>query len=420
MSDKAEKSNNDEKHLANSAKKSLSGKTESKRPEVDSDSSKERKSSQEKDTGKNLLPLSARKKQILGAIVSDYVQTAEPVGSKSLVEKFDLKISSATVRNEMAELESMGYLEHPHTSAGRVPTDKGYRTYVDMMVQPKELTLPEQQQIREYISERISEASQLIEKAAEVLVERTGMTSLCLTPDYAKTKIRQVRLMMLDRGRVLVLVILAPGIVNDKVIRVPDYLGESEIDLISKAVQTAFTGCDINEVSIVAMSLAEEISGISDIPVDLTEIIIKETLDSINDARKSEVCLKGSHKLLGHPEFADTKKARDYLDRISDKELVAGYLSNIAGTATQEHLPNEAFDPNSCYTVKIGSEIGLEGFEDCSFIVSVYGAGQELRGSLGVIGPKRMAYSRILSDVRFVNRIISDGLLRLSGHTDED
>lgn len=361
-------------------------------------------------------PLTERKKSILRAIVQDYVESAEPVGSKALLTRHQLGISSATVRNEMAELEEEGYLEQPHTSSGRVPSDKGYRAYVDDMLTLREIPETDKQRLEEELEANVHEIQSLIRQAAGVLSEETELASLVLTPTYGSSTLRQIKILMIEPGRALVVVVLSAGIVRDRLIQVPGSLSQEQLREIAEAVEKHLSGRKLEDISLVTVTDAGQQEAIPDV---LLNQVLFETYLSIKQAENIDVYLQGSHRLLEQPEFSDVKKAHRFLNTMNQNGLVAGYLSEL-----QDDVRAEEGQP--AYAVRIGQEIALEGMEDCSFVSSSYRIGHEIRGKIAVIGPKRMLYSKIISDVSFINqslnRLIRRGLggQMKEGWEDED
>ena len=186
--------------------------------------------------------LTQRMIEILKAIVDEFVSTAEPVGSRTLVDKYKLPYSSATIRNDMAQLEVMGYLEKPHTSAGRIPSDKGYREYVDSLMHPDILTLEEQEEISFRITDSVHEVTDLLKNATNALSESTGFVSLAMTPKLNGSFLTQLKMLMIEPGKALVVVVLSAGVVKDKVVRIPNFLTNEQIMQISSAVEKNLYG----------------------------------------------------------------------------------------------------------------------------------------------------------------------------------
>ncbi len=345
------------------------------------------------------MPLDSRKKLILQAIVDDYIETAEPIASKALVTKLDMKVSSATVRNEMAELETLGYLEQPHTSAGRIPSDKGYREYVDSLMHVDELSPEDAKEISNRISSSFDELKGLLRKASGALAEQTGYMSLALTPRFHKSYLTQLKMLMIEPGKVLVVVVLSAGVVKDRVARVPDFLSQDQLYQISNAIEAGLCGKSLEEITLVTVTSAVKNSPV---PESLLNQILYETYTSIKQADNLEVYMDGTNHMLSFPEFHNNSSARGLFDTLSKDGVIAGYLNEFGGTGESGETPK--------YMIRIGQEIQLEGLRDCSFITTTYNVGDKVAGNIGVIGPKRMDYSKVISQISFVRRTINDQL----------
>lgn len=363
-----------------------------------------------------------RKKQILKAIVDDYVETAEPVGSKSLVERHQLKYSSATIRHEMAELEEMGYLEKPHTSAGRMPSDKGYRAYVDNLLSLPDLSGREAEDIRNFLLKNLDETRELIERAAEYLAGKTDYLSVALSPQYSDSSIEQIKIMMIEPGRAIVVLVLSAGVVHDRLIRIPAMLDEKQLDSIGRAVERCLAGKKLDDITLVTISSAADGTGL---PEALVNQVLFEAYVAIKQTEKIEIFMDGKYQLLKHPEFKDVDRASRFYQAVHQEQMVAGYMMNLKQQQEEqiaEHcgwdldcidqIENQkALTANSVkpsYMVRIGQEIALEGMDDMSFITTTYRLGRQISGQIGVIGPKRMAYGKIIAQISFVNKALTE------------
>ncbi len=362
-----------------------------------------------------------RKKQILKAIVDDYVETAEPVGSKALVERHSLQFSSATIRHEMAELEEMGYLEKPHTSAGRMPSDKGYRAYVDNMLSLPEISSREASHIKTFLINNLDEARKLIERAAEYLAGKTNYLSVALSPQYSDSSLEQIKILMIEPGRAIVVLVLSAGVVHDRLIRIPAMIDESQLESIGRAVERCLAGKKLDDITLVTISSAAEET---DLPEALVNQVLYEAYVAIKQTEKIEVFMDGKHRLLQHPEFRDVDRANRFYRAVREEQMVAGYMMEMR--QEEEELLAEDCDwdldclrtggesalalPESrpSYMVRIGQEISLEGLEDMSFISTTYRIGSQISGQIGVIGPKRMQYGNIISQISFVNKALTE------------
>ena len=364
-----------------------------------------------------------RKRQILKAIVDDYVETAEPVGSKSLVQRHELKFSSATIRHEMAELEEMGYLEKPHTSAGRMPSDKGYRAYVDNMLSLSEISPKEVKDIRAFLANNLEEARELIERAAEYLAGKTNYLSVALSPQYSDSNLEQIKIMMIEPGRAIVVLVLSAGVVHDRLIRIPAMLDAQQLDSIGRAVERCLAGKKLDDISLVTIS---SVAGETGLPEALVNQVLYEAYVAIKQTEKIEIFMDGKHHLLRHPEFRDVDRANRFYRAVHEEQMVAGYMMEMkqeleekVGEACewdldcmetgQEDKEGALVLPRarSAYMVRIGQEIAMEGMEDMSFITTTYRIGRKISGQIGVIGPKRMQYGNIISQISFVNRALT-------------
>lgn len=377
------------------------------------------------------MPLDARKKQILKAVVDDYIETVEPVGSKTLVQKYGLDVSSATVRNELAELESLGYLEQPHTSAGRVPSDKGYREYVDALMDVGTLEAGEMEEIQHRIRENVNEITRLLKRATGVLTDKTGYTSVALTPRLDESYFRQLKMMMIEPGRVLVVVVLNAGLVKDRIARVPELVDDQQLQRIANAIESDLSGMKLVDITMVTVSTAGHKV---DLPESLLNQVLYEAYVSIKQAENLELYMDGHSKLLTFPEFADVRKAHTLFDTLARDGIVAGYLNEAADQPIAHELgegggdvavrgdPTDA-DPaihpgRRPFMIRIGQEITLEGLQECSFVTTAYQLGERIIGRIGVVGPKRMEYSKVISHIGFIRSAINEYGKRLAPDRD--
>ncbi|NLJ70066.1 MAG: heat-inducible transcription repressor HrcA [Clostridiaceae bacterium] len=376
--------------------------------------------------------LTERKRHILRAIIDDYVLNAEPVGSKYLVDKYKLGVSSATVRNEMSELEELGYLEKPHTSAGRVPSDKGYRAYIDLLLDLKPVSQTDQDKIESFFSDHMNEVTTLVRQSANVLSEQTDFPSLVISPRYSDTSLEQIKLLMIEPGKALVVVVLSPGIVKDRMIRIPHEIKQEDLHLISKIIEQKLSGQKLDQITLITISAAAE-----DVPVPeaLLNQVLFEAYVSIKQAENIELYIQGTHRLFNHPEFQELSLAKSFLDTMHEEGIVAGYMSewesmNVDLELTETNDVEEIeqlnktrqeqpyMKENPSYMVRIGQEITLKGLEECSFITAAYKITNKITGRIGVIGPKRMEYGKIISQINFINYTLDQQIMELASGYD--
>jgi len=371
-----------------------------------------------------------RKKWLLKTIIEDYVETAEPVGSKVLTRRHKLDISPATVRNDMADLEEMGYLEKTHTSSGRVPSDKGYRAYIDNLIVLEPLSKEIKDYIVGFLSGAMLEAKSLIEHAAAVLSEQSNYISLVLTPRYGSSSLQQIKILQIEPGRALVVVVLSEGIVKDRVVRIPNIISDQQLVELAAAIERGLQGIRLDDITLVTVTAA--VDG-STIPEPLLNQVLYEAYVSIKQAGHLDMYLQGVHKLLDYPEFHNIEKAQRFLTTLHKEHVVAAYLDewraqeagNYQDTIAvnfSEESGNEGkqTDDRPAFMVRIGQEIDLDGMDDCSFITTTYRIGGELSGQICLIGPRRMPYTRTISQINFVNRALTDQMKARVGYCETD
>lgn len=349
----------------------------------------------------SLLPLDERKREILKAVVADYVLTAMPVGSKSLVKRHDLHYSAATIRNEMAELEEMGYLEKPHTSAGRIPSDVGYRLYVDELIEPTPLSAKEQMQVRSELTRAFDNIDHLLSSAAEYLSGQTGYASVLLAPETDNSYIKHIRMLSPEPGRIMIIVVLQAGLMHNRLVRVSDIFTSEQLRSIAAAIENSVRRKPLNKIDLLTIEQAKENV---EIPGTLTDQLIYEAWLAIKQADKPEACVKGMPNLLRYPEFQDPSKAGKVFDVLSNNKALCGVIN--AGTLPE----SEAAQANeqAYYSIRIGQELIDSDFSDCSLVSSVYSLHGQQVGKINVIGPRRMNYEQVVSRVNFISQTLNE------------
>lgn len=328
------------------------------------------------------MELDQRKLQILRAIVDEYILSASPVGSKAL-SRGGMKWSSATIRNEMADLEMLGYLAQPHTSAGRIPSEKAYRLYVDQMMQRAHLSDEESKLLFGYFREHVHGVDAVLRETAKALSEITHYTALVMMPDIGVNRLRHLQLIPLTIGKALAVVVTDAGVSQNTVIDVPEDIGPEELDRISKAITARFHDCRMSSVS---SKLVREFGGELSQRADFVEGLLARLCESQSSDRRM-VELSGATNMLEYPEYSDVAKARTFLATVEQKDDMYRMLKKASSME---------------FTVTIGSENEQEGFQDCSVVTASYRVNGTPVGSFGVIGPTRMDYARVLSILKNV------------------
>ena len=331
--------------------------------------------------------LSDRKMMILKSIIDDYILTGIPVGSRSLSKKPDLDFSPATIRNEMADLEEMGYLDKPHTSAGRMPSDIAYRLYVDRLMNVNQITSQEANNIRQYFNLKMNELEQVIDTTARVLSELTHHISLVMSPQLEIIKIKRIQIVKLTETKALLIIVTDSGIIKDTVILISGGIDEDYLNMLSNVLTQNAANKTLGE----AAQIIREVCGsqIGDQRALLDEIF---SAISENSDRK-DVVLGGVKNILDYPEYADTKKARDLLQLLETKDMLYDML-DVTGDLE--------------FSIKIGSENAFEEFKNMSVVTATYRVGGQKMGSFGIIGPTRMDYGKVISVLNYVGLSLNE------------
>jgi len=344
------------------------------------------------------VELDPRKLQILKAVIDEYVLSAAPVGSRSISRRSGLNLSSATIRNEMADLEEMGYLEQPHTSAGRVPSDKAYRLYVDNMMHRSHLSQDEIKLIRRYFTKRLDELETVMQQTAQALSDVTQYTAMVLPPALDYNRLRHIQLVPLSEGRALLVVVTDTGFARDAIIRIPEYMQVDELEKLSKMLTAKLYDCRMDTVG--ERILTELGKQLHERKAFLNQVV--ETIQRQMEPNARSVELSGAMNMLHYPEYSDMNKARNFLAAVEGREALYGMLKK---SNTVE------------FSITIGSENELEPLQDCSVVTATYRIGDMPMGSLGVIGPTRMNYSKVVSVLEYMKKSLSEVL---SNYIEED
>lgn len=340
------------------------------------------------------MELDARKMRILQAVIDDYILTAAPVGSRTIAKNTDIGLSSATIRNEMSDLEEMGFLEQPHTSAGRVPSDKAYRLYVNSIMHRAMLTNDEMAVIRDHYSQRFSDVDEIIKQTASVLSSITKYTSMVLTPRLHAARLKYIHLVPLNDNKALLVIVTEAGLARDFLIRMPKDLGECELEKLSRLLNARLANHRFDEINAMcfgklAGDLAEERSYLD---------AVLTSLQGSMDEGARRVELAGTKNILSYPEYNDVERARALMDTIEKKDLLYRIL---LGRGDVE------------FTVTIGAENENTEMRNCSVVTAKYRVGNEPIGSFGIIGPTRMNYARVIAVMNQIGMSLSELLTNM-------
>lgn len=340
------------------------------------------------------MELTPRRKRILRAIVEYYIETAEPVGSKAIAKLAQLDCSSATIRNDMAALEKQGYLEQPHTSAGRIPSPKGYRIYVNELMEEHKLSIQETERMNESLHLKMRELDRVIDQAGKLVSQFTNYPSFALAAGRERVTINRYDLLMIDQNSFICVAMTNTNVVKNKLFHLPSDITEPQLQLLNALLNTSFTGKTLAEFSTDLMETARKAAGSS---YGLISLVVSFAMDVLQDAERSSVHTAGARHLLEHPEYQDVEKAHKLMSYLADDESLSGMLP---------------FNGDSNTRVLIGPENVAEELKDTSVVLASYDIGDGMQGVIGVVGPTRMDYAKITAKLSYM----ADNLSRLFGN----
>ena len=345
--------------------------------------------------------LDERKKKILKAIIDNYIDTAEPTGSKTLEKKYNLGLSSATIRNEMADLEELGYLSQPHTSSGRVPSLSGYRLYVDELMTQYSLTLEEIDVLKSVMTEKVDYLEKIVKTASALMSDMTNYTTFMVAPKIKTDAIKNIRLVYIEENMLLAVIVTKQGIIKDKKILLDDKITHDELENLENSINTHISGIDFSEITMEKIILLVNEAGASNGLVLKVFEFIKECTGESQD---SEVYINGSSNIFNYPEYRDVEKAKRFLKLVDSK-------TEMLTTINQLNLNNDGI------SISIGNE--NTAFEDCSIITSKYKIGDNMEGFIGIIGPVRMDYKKAVSVMKHVTGMVNSKMLEITSEKEE-
>lgn len=336
------------------------------------------------------MELDDRKKKILQAVIRNYLETGEPVGSRTISKYTDLNLSSATIRNEMADLEEMGYILQPHTSAGRIPSDKGYRLYVDTMMEEKEREVVAMQ---EMLVERQDKLETLLKKIARVLAQNTQYATMISAPQTKRSKLKFIQLSRVDTHQLLAVVVSEGNVVKNSILSVEEEPDNETLLKLNILLNTHLNGLSIDEINLGMISAMKQQAGIH-------SQLVGEVLDTVAEAIRSEnleIYTSGTNNIFRYPELADQQKASELINTFEEKQLL-GELLTDSGLSEGE----------TGIQVYIGEETPVQSMKDCSVVTASYELGDGMKGTIGIVGPKRMDYDRVVAVLRTIQNQLDE------------
>ena len=328
--------------------------------------------------------LDERKRKILKAIIKTYLETGEPVGSRTISKDTDLNLSSATIRNEMSDLEEMGYILQPHTSAGRIPSDMGYRLYVDELMQEKER---EVSQIQEMMIEKTDRMEKVLKQVVRILASNTNYATMITGPNYHHNKVKFIQLSKVNDEQILAVIVVEGNLVKNQIIALREPIDDEQILKLNLLLNTQLNGLTIDEINLGMIKKLKEQAGVH-------SSVVSEVLDAVAlaiaaDEEEVPVYTSGATNIFKYPELADSNKASELISALEDKKELAEMIKDTVSG-----------EENTGIQVYIGSESPIQTMKDCSVVTASYDLGDGMKGTIGIIGPKRMDYENVVDNLK--------------------
>ena len=335
------------------------------------------------------MELTERKKKVLRSVVDLYIRTAEPVGSKAITELPDMKFSSATIRNEMADLTAMGYLEQPHTSAGRIPSASGYRLYVDELMADYRLSMDETKSINTAIEEKMQRMDKMMDKVAKLVSQATDLPAISITSRQSGAAVKRFDLILAGSGSIILVIMLTNDEVVNKLIKLPVNVGETELKVLGAVLNATMTGLSAEEFT---SELLEKVMAAAGSAAALVPVIVDFTADTLRRSSSTNMAVAGHSRLLGLPEYQDVGKAQKVLTTLDPEGLsgLPAVMQNENGTK-----------------VLVGPENVASELKDTSVVMTKFDIGDGLQGMIGVVGPTRMDYAKVTARLSYFAESLS-------------
>ncbi|MGN0483567.1 MAG: heat-inducible transcriptional repressor HrcA [Lachnospiraceae bacterium] len=326
--------------------------------------------------------LDERKTKILNAIIRTYLETGEPVGSRTISKDADVNVSSATIRNEMSDLEEMGYIVQPHTSAGRIPSDKGYRFYVDHLISEKDAQI---QEMKDFVIAHTSKMEEVLKQVAKMLAANTNYATMISSPTCVQKKIKFIQLSPVDECQLLTVVVMDGNIIKNKIIDVPQKLDQETLFKMSMLLNNNLNGLTANEINLSIIKKLKEQAGEYENIVDDVLKVVSEAIEADDDV---QIYTSGATNIFKYPELSDAESATKLIHTLEEKQDLAQLVTKNLGD-----------DKNTGIQVYIGDEGPIQDMKDCSVVTATYELQDGVKGTIGIIGPKRMDYEKVMDSL---------------------
>lgn len=334
------------------------------------------------------MELDERKMKILQAIIRNYLETGEPVGSRTISKYTDLNLSSATIRNEMADLEELGYIIQPHTSAGRIPSDKGYRLYVDNMMKEKEQELKSKEKevddMREFLNEKVDKVETLLKNMAKMLANNTSYAAMISAPQVHKNKLKFIQLSQVENHKMLCVIVLEGNIIKNKIIDVKEEIDNETLLKLNILFNSNLNGLTLEEIN---LGIISKMNGQAGNQLDLARSVLDAVAEAISAEDNLEIYTSGATNIFRYPELSDSNRAKELISTFEEKQL----LSSLIDSGDEDGQQIKVY---------IGEETPVQTMKDCSVITATYELEEGVHGTIGIIGPKRMDYEKVVDTLK--------------------
>lgn len=342
--------------------------------------------------------LSERKLTILKAIIQNYLETGEPVGSRTLSKYTQLHLSSATIRNEMADLEDLGYIFQPHTSAGRIPSDKGYRLYVDILMEEKEKEL---KQLESVVLEKTDKVDKMLKQAAKVLALNTNYATMVSSPVNNRNTLKFIQLSQVDEEQIVAVIVMGGNVIKNKIIEVDEPLSNENMLKLNMLLNTTLNGMSIDQITLGLIAKLKEQAGSH-------SRVMGEVLDAVAEIihveEDMEIYTSGATNIFKYPELSDKESAQEIIHAFEEKQQLAQLVTDTLSS-----------DEHGGIHVYIGDEAPVKTMRDCSVVTATYELGDGMKGTIGIIGPKRMDYEHVMRSLQMLQKQLDEGRDNMTG-----
>lgn len=336
--------------------------------------------------------LNDRKMKIMQAIIRNYLDTAEPVGSRTISRRYDLGVSSATIRNEMSDLEDLGFIVQPHTSAGRIPSDKGYRLYVDNLMKYPELSDEQAVIIEKILMDRVGRLDSLLKEISDLLAVMTHYTSIVTTPQYKKIKLKHLQLIPLDDKSIVLVIVTDGNIVKNHVLSTRRPLGVDQLAALTQMLNQNLHGLSMQDINLPLIQMMKKKMGVHG---EILNDVLDAITDTVENSDDVDIYTSGTTNILNFPEFSDIIKAKSLINLLEKKDTIL--------TVLDQDKPLD----DQVVNISIGEENNMEELKDCSIITTTYKIGGETVGSMAIIGPTRMDYGKVASTLEYLTKQVN-------------